>query len=143
MGDPTDHAASIFREMRETAEQILELSISLELTCAEEAAEKEITDYAKMVDKREPLIKKLSILRKEADSCPIESRKGCVLQDAEKVDRLLVNIVQVNKEHTDKLSRIKEALNATLKGIKEGRKLNNAYAGAQEEAATGLLDAKQ
>lgn len=125
-------------EMRETADEVLRITSQLILTGIEEYWEQEVEQYAAMMEKREPLIARMSQLKQKVDATG-----GLSAESRQSFDRVVKDIISLDKQQAGIIQRIKTSVQAELKGIKSGQKLNDAYSFHNGSEQLGFLDTKQ
>ena len=99
-----------------TLNEIYRLTKALQLTGQVEDTEAEA--YAVLMEKREPLVEKFLQLK---------SKAGHDIKDAQTVKEIIDSIAVLDKEHQKIILQFKESLQASLKGLRSGIKLNTAY----------------
>jgi type I site-specific restriction endonuclease len=117
------------------AEEILLITSQLKLTGQPAIAEREVDGYAAMVNRRGPMIAKLTQLLKQDTSGDEALRK--------QVDDVTRKIIELDKEHKRVMEHLRKSVTASLKEARSGQKLNKAYTHPYEDLGRGLLDIKQ
>lgn len=131
----------LLRKIRAKAEEILLLTSHLVLTGEVERNEKEVDDYAFLMDKREPLIQHLAVLKERADVLAVEPNDMLCTEEQQAVEKLITDIIALDKKHKAKMLDIMASVKNSIKGINNGKKLSNVYAQPMEDY--GFLDTKK
>jgi len=115
------------------ANEIFNMTAALKMTGQPEFAEQEIDAYAELMETREPLLNELLLL--------IETNRGDD-NKVKTVKKILSDIIAHDRENIRIAEHIKTSVMGSMKDVKSGLKLKNAYSHPYETDSSGLLDAK-
>jgi hypothetical protein len=121
----------LITKAHKTAEEILALTQALTFTGEPGLAEQEVEAYAGLIDKREPLIEELRAL---AESTAVKDPG---------LDKIITEIIALDKRHREVMDHIHTNVRASIKDVKDGKRLSSVYAHPLENEPDSLLDAKQ
>jgi N-dimethylarginine dimethylaminohydrolase len=119
-----------FEQARNIAAEVLSLTRALTLTGEPELAEAEVSAFAELMDKREPLIEKM-----------LEAKKSAGGGDAA-LDKIITEIINMDRAHRKTIDHIQNHLRSSIKEIKSGQRLSDVYVHPMDNQVS-LLDAKQ
>jgi len=126
----------IIQKAQKLADEILKLTLALELSGADAQEEADIDAYIKMVEAREPLVAELVELKQNIDE---------VLALTEEYDTVLQTIKMISdkdEEHHDFMENVREAVQGALRKVKHGQKIHQGYQSIPEEATSRRFDTR-
>lgn len=133
----------LLNEVYAQAAEILRVTALVELTGNADNQEKEVSDFIFLMEKREPMLKRLAALKKKAgDMTEAVQAEACARRAAE-TEHLLKQIIVLDKAHLAAMERIKASVKSSIKGINSGKKLSHVYAHPSEQGSYGLFDTKK
>ncbi|MDR1664079.1 MAG: flagellar protein FliT [Clostridiales bacterium] len=128
MGKPLEKALGL-------AEEILELTSALSLTGQPDVVEIEIDEYTALIEERDPLVKELTELMREAEKDTDGWRA---------LEGIVQKIFVMDKENRRIMEHTRGLVQNSMKELRSGRKLSNAYAHPLEvRVSSGRLDTRQ
>ena len=116
------------------ADEIYSMTEALVLTGKPDLMEKEINDYSELTDRREPLIRRL-VEYMESGGAGEDERAELKLR--------VKKINDLDKEHFNVMKHIQASVKESLKWVRSGRKLSNAYVPLVAADTPAILDARQ
>jgi hypothetical protein len=125
------------RQAKEAAEEILEMTKALVLTGAKEREEEEVEAYALLMDEREPLINELADLREQIDG---EERET---PEFAEVVQIILEITALDKKNAELMERVRESIQLSYKGVKQGQRISAGYNPLQGDEASITINIKQ
>nr|AGS52121.1 hypothetical protein [uncultured bacterium contig00034] len=126
----------VYDEMRATAEELLRVTELTALTGKEELLERETSDYAFLMEKREPLLRKLQALSGLPEAADGERRR--------ETNELLARVAETDRKHAEAANEIMSLVRHRIQGLQRTKKLNAGYANPAEYAGAGVgIDATQ
>ena len=127
----------ILKEAAELTDSILNMTQALVITGQKEQEETEVESYAKLMETREPLINKLTELKKGIDAVMMSSPEfAAIKQTIEKIS-------EIDKVHLSSIKNMVEIVQASHKDVKTGQRIHNAYVGAPSDNGYHRFDTKQ
>jgi hypothetical protein len=117
------------------AEDILAITAAVQLTGQPAAAEQEVDAYTGLIEKRAPMVEKLTQLLKQDTSVN--------KSDKQKVDGVISEIIKLDSEHQRVMKHLRTSVMASLKETRSAQKLSQAYQQPFEMMRSVRLDAKQ
>ena len=123
-------------DMYALADEVYRMTHTLKLTGQSDSAEREIEAFAALMDKREPMVTRLTAMVSEA-------RKMSPENISDDTKQKINDIITMDKENIRVMEHIKKSVQFSIKGIKSGKRLSSAYAHPLEETGAGSFDAKQ
>lgn len=127
----------ILKEAQSLTESILKMTKDLVLTGQKENEEVETDAYVKLMEDRQPLVDKLTELKKGIDSV-IESSP-----EFDDIRQTIKTITDLDEEHIILMNRMNESAHTAHKDIKVRRKLHNAYMDNLPESMSRSFDTTQ
>jgi hypothetical protein len=118
------------------ADEIQRMTGALTLTGQPDNAEQEIEAFVSLMEKREPMIQHLTGMISEA-------RRNATKKISNDTKQKINDIITMDRENIRIMEHIKKSVQSSIKEIKSGRRLSNAYTHPLEETTTGSFEAKQ
>jgi dsDNA-binding SOS-regulon protein len=126
----------IYDEMRATAEELLRVTELTTLSGKEELLEREVSDYTFLLEKREPLLRKLRTLMELPEASDRERRR--------ETNELLARVAETDRRHAEAANEIMSLVRQRIQGLQRTKKLNAGYANPAEYAGAGVgIDTSQ
>jgi len=119
-------------EARAMADEILRMTSALKLTGQPDLMEDEVNGFTALMDERAPKISQLTQLTRNLDG-----------EERDAVNAVISAIIELDKEHNRVIQHIMNVVKSSIKDIRGGQKLSNAYAHPYDSGWSGLLDTKQ
>ena len=120
----------ILKEASELTQAILKMTEELILTGVKEQEEAEVEAYAKLMEEREPLINKLTELKKGVDAVMASSPEfAAIRQTIEKIS-------EADKSNLSRIESMYEGVQGSHKDIKVKQRIHNAYSGAPSDSSS-------
>ena len=124
-------------EAKDIVDSILDMTEDLVLTGQEEKELEEVESYALLMEEREPLVDRLTEIKKG-----IDVKMASSPQFAE-IKAVIEKIAEIDKRHTEFMKGMNKKVLSSHKEIKTGQRLHNAYANINYSHAPSKFDAKQ
>jgi len=99
--------------------------------------EKDVAAYAALVDAREPLVKALTALQPGLDA------KARSSPEFAEIMQCIRDIADIDRTHLDYYEKLRDEMRGSIKEIKSGRKLNNAYNNDMMDDNVSRIDMKK
>ena len=125
------------KQAREYAEKILAMTEALVLSGAPEQEEADIAAYAKLLEDREPLIAKLTELKKNM------TEEMTATEEFLEVKEIIAGTAKLDEEHLEFMEDVREAVLGALRKIKQGQKVHEGYQAPPPESSSHGFDVKQ
>jgi len=135
--------SALLRQTLAAADAILDLTKSITLTGQAEFVQQEADDYVTMVDNREPLVERFLQLKMQMDKSEAKAGENKKMPGYESLRNKVAEIVMLDKEQGKVIKGFRDSAQSSVKIIRNGRQLMEAYANPLEEASSGLLDRRQ
>ena len=129
--------SEIIKEMYTIAEEIKSLTLQLTFSGNKEYYEKEIDNYHQLMEKREPLVNRMTALKAKADV------DGVLYRKEEGLSQLVDDITKMDASHKKEMLNIRDSLRSSIKDVKNTKRINNAYAHPVDIDAPSMMDTKK
>ena len=126
----------ILKEASDITHAILRMTEALIITGVKEQQDDEIEAYAKLMEEREPLINKLTELKKGVDAVMASSPEFVAIKQT------IAKISELDKSHLSYIEKMHSVAQVTRKDIKVGQRIHNAYVGIPSDTSS-TFDATQ
>ncbi|MCL2203449.1 MAG: flagellar protein FliT [Defluviitaleaceae bacterium] len=112
---------NVLEQAQDIVDKLYQLTAGLSFIGDDENEDSDIEAYIAMVDAREPLIKELAALRGEMDTATQATPEFA------EIVRCIDDIAELDREHLSFFEKLREEVQSSIKEIKKGRQINNAY----------------
>lgn len=135
----------MIKELYTTADEVFRLTSQLNMIGQPDYAEKEIDSYMSLLDKREPLIQRMSMVKQAIDSVTSDSAANAIMEQKELrlAEEKVAAILALDRRHAEIVINIMDTLKSSMKSIRNEKVLRNVYTHPMENLLSGVLDAKQ
>jgi len=136
---------SALTEAQRLVEEIYALTAALQFSESavdddedeDDTQEQDIAAYAKMVEDRDPLVAQLTALSSEVGATVRGTREFTALR--KRIDE----IASLDKQHLSHVEKVRDDMRGTIKGMKHGRQMREAYSAEAYGEGVGYFDTKQ
>jgi len=125
---------SPLNEARQITDKILILTQNFLFTAAEDREEEEMDGYVALMAAREPLVNRLTELKKEIDSTMESSL------EFEEIQQTIAKIAEIDNTNLTYVERMREAMQEALRKIKGGQKIHKGYTDTPAELESRSFD---
>lgn len=125
------------QEAKDITDTILTMTKALELTGVEGQEEKEAEDYANLMERREPLVARLTALRGEINEDMTATPSFAAIKQT------ITDITDLDRKHLHYINFTVEAIHEAFKRIKQGQRIHQGYTDIQPDSVPRMIDVKQ
>ena len=132
----------LLKELRLLADEILKETLRLTFSEDPKRMEQDVNAYADLMDKREPLVIKMTQLKKQINM-DIINNNGVYIKEWEETERIIKEIIALDKEQKTIIQQNMLSVKSSIKEINDSIKLTNLYMQFPDDLQVGLLDTKK